>query len=176
MIICISASSGDESDLPLFRYEITDRTVVKLHEEYYFLPSTKSKAVKRDSSGRPVTKESASADDRLRFSFYVNRMDTNDKMTFLEFSTPVEIAQLSWKQHIELTRYEYKRNLETGVDGEIDANRLTDWKVNFESLSHSYNVSTLLAMKGTVKLKSTALCERRGDIFCMLHFVGSFMQ
>lgn len=165
VITCYAGSCdiSSESEKPLFRYEVTDKTVVKLHDEYHFSASGKSPLFsgKRDSSGRMIVKEITPVEEKLRFSFYVNQIDESNNLIFLEFATPVDIARLSWKQHIELTKHEYKREKELGSFGD-DPNRITQWKINYQSMDHSHNVNTLLALKGAIKLQSTALCPRRG--------------
>lgn len=150
-------SSGDT---PFFEYEITDRTVVKLHEEFHF--SSSFRPSKRDINGIAIMKDNSPAEDRLRFSFYLNRIAPDNTISFLEFSTSVEVAMLSWKQHIDQTKYEYRRKLDTSADDLSGEKVLTEWKINFESMTNSLNVNTLLALKGAIKIKSTALCDRKG--------------
>lgn len=153
--------ASEDYEEPLWRCEITERTVVKLHDEYHFSP--RLNAVKRDINGNEITREKIHADERLRFSFYVNRIDADNNISFLEFATPVDIARMSWKQHIELTKYEYRRKLDSGGNSTTNnKNCITEWKVNFDSMAHSYNINTLLALKGAIKLKSTSPCERPG--------------
>ena len=165
---CIGALSGPSEDYekPLWRYEITERTVVKLHDEYHFSP--RLKAVKRDLCGNEIVRDDIHSDERLRYSFYVNQIDANNNVSFLEFSTPVDVARMSWKQHIDLTKHEYRRKMEPGGNSASNKNSITEWKVNFDSMSHSYNINTLLALKGAIKLKSTAPCERAGILYDVL--------
>jgi hypothetical protein len=173
---------------PLFRYEITERTVVRLHEEGHFsapappapAPAPPSRGAKRDASGEPLPGqgqgqgggegEAAPRDERLRFAFYVNQLDDKGGgVTFLEFATPVDLGRLSWKHHIELSKHEYKRvrQREAGLslspsDLGLSLNRIAEWKLSPESIAqgsaHS-SVSTLLALRGAVRLRSTALCS-----------------
>jgi hypothetical protein len=155
---CCNGSSVSDVEALLFRYEVTERTVVRLYEERHFsAAASPSCEPKRDADAAPEK-------DRLRFAFCVNQLHDKEGMedTFLDFATPLNIARMSWKQHIDLTKHEYKRKKDIGPFN-FDPNRMTEWKMNVESLDHAHDINTLLALKGAVKLKSTALCSHKGE-------------
>lgn len=145
---------------PLTRYEITDRTVVRLHEESRHL-SVSSVKVVSGSGGDESSENSVQADDdRLRYSFYVNKLDDKNNVSFLEFSTASDEIRTTWKELMITTKKEYIREQEIRIYGN-DTHRLVKWKINRDSLSSSKNVSEMLSLTGLISMKSSTLLDRK---------------
>jgi hypothetical protein len=166
---------------PLALYEITDRTVVRLHEEFHHCkPENKSDTFDNSNTTTTTTisntdtsnctKETVPeekihiGDHRLRYPFYVNRLDENNNLSFLEFSCDDEALRESWKNIIIDSKVLYKKERQVRIYGD-DTRRITKWIIDPEGIAESRSVGTLIgaaqAAGGGIKLKSSALCDRK---------------
>ena len=138
---------------PLAKYEITDKTVVREHEEFHH-----NSLAPRRSEGEEAADGIYFGDPRLRYSFYVNKLDDNNKLTFLEFSCDTSEVRALWKEQMISTKKEYIREQEIKVYG-TDTHRLTSWKLDKQFLPRSPNILNLLKLE-EISMKSSALLSR----------------
>lgn len=166
-ISCYEIDEGADSDLSKdakakWSVEISAKTSVKIYPEFYFI----NDSLKRDCRGALL--QNAACSDNRRYSFYINMQD-GERVMFLEFATSMEIACSSWKQHIDLTKAEAKREKEYSMFGS-DLNQLVEWRLNYSAVMQLQNICKLVALKGlnAISMKSTAPCALEGIVLFLL--------